>query len=369
MNKVIINGLRLYAFHGVMPQERKTGAYYTIDLKLSTDFSHAIETDELDGTISYDIESGAVKGLPVVYDSFGYVDVQQFIVYNKTVGYKVKLRVFTKIIREVSDLDYFHLESRIETKFPGYYVLDNNIDGAGYELKPHDRTMGDAYLSYPNVGLTGTFDGRGHTIKNVSIGEGGIFGNVGKGGTIKNIGFKDIVIRQPNKAGGDDVAIIATYVNGAIFDNVYISNSNILAGYNAGLVACNIMNNCLFANCMFECFMTNEADIKSPNYGVFGSMCGEKNSLPDGFMNVYKDVVVNSNLPLVKSSTNASGGLAYIMDTFERKIEGYDTYILKSGIIRFVSEEEMHDSGETFESFSTEYWEVNDHILMWKSAK
>lgn len=53
MNKVIINGLRLYAFHGVMPQERKTGAYYTIDLKLSTDFSHAIETDELDGTISY----------------------------------------------------------------------------------------------------------------------------------------------------------------------------------------------------------------------------------------------------------------------------------------------------------------------------
>ena len=51
--KIILKELRLYAFHGVLPQENKIGAYFTINAELDTDFSKAIETDELDGTVSY----------------------------------------------------------------------------------------------------------------------------------------------------------------------------------------------------------------------------------------------------------------------------------------------------------------------------
>ena len=36
-----------------MPQEQKVGATFTIDLKIDTDFTQAMETDQLDGTISY----------------------------------------------------------------------------------------------------------------------------------------------------------------------------------------------------------------------------------------------------------------------------------------------------------------------------
>lgn len=53
MHSIILKGVRIYAYHGVLPQERTVGAYFTIDLKLETDFSRAIETDELEGTISY----------------------------------------------------------------------------------------------------------------------------------------------------------------------------------------------------------------------------------------------------------------------------------------------------------------------------
>ena len=53
LNKILIQGLRLYAYHGVMEQERKVGAYFTIDLEVETDFSAAIERDDLAGTISY----------------------------------------------------------------------------------------------------------------------------------------------------------------------------------------------------------------------------------------------------------------------------------------------------------------------------
>lgn len=48
-----LNGLKLFAFHGVMPQESKTGAEYTIDIRLKTDFSTAAETDRLEGTVNY----------------------------------------------------------------------------------------------------------------------------------------------------------------------------------------------------------------------------------------------------------------------------------------------------------------------------
>lgn len=52
-SKVIINGLKLYAYHGVMEQERKVGAYFTIDVEITTDLTAAITSDLLNDTISY----------------------------------------------------------------------------------------------------------------------------------------------------------------------------------------------------------------------------------------------------------------------------------------------------------------------------
>ena len=48
-----MEGMKLYAFHGVLPQENLVGAYYYVDLKIKTDFTRAAETDELEGTINY----------------------------------------------------------------------------------------------------------------------------------------------------------------------------------------------------------------------------------------------------------------------------------------------------------------------------
>lgn len=56
-----LEGIKLYAHHGVLPQEAEVGSYFYIDLKLKTDFSHAAETDELSGTVSYADIYEAVK--------------------------------------------------------------------------------------------------------------------------------------------------------------------------------------------------------------------------------------------------------------------------------------------------------------------
>lgn len=50
---VRLDGLRFYARHGVLPQETKVGAEFTVDLRLAADFSCAAETDELEGTLNY----------------------------------------------------------------------------------------------------------------------------------------------------------------------------------------------------------------------------------------------------------------------------------------------------------------------------
>ena len=56
-----LDGMKYFAFHGVLPQETVVGAEYTVNLRLKTDFTHAAETDELDGTINYASVHEAVK--------------------------------------------------------------------------------------------------------------------------------------------------------------------------------------------------------------------------------------------------------------------------------------------------------------------
>ena len=48
-----LKGLKFFAFHGVLPQENKVGAEYTLNLRLKTDFSRASQTDDLNYTINY----------------------------------------------------------------------------------------------------------------------------------------------------------------------------------------------------------------------------------------------------------------------------------------------------------------------------
>ena len=51
--RIIINDIRLYAFHGCMEEEAAIGGQYIIDLEIETDFAKAIATDNLIDTVDY----------------------------------------------------------------------------------------------------------------------------------------------------------------------------------------------------------------------------------------------------------------------------------------------------------------------------
>lgn len=50
---IILRDVRFHAFHGVMPQERKVGADFTVTIRVKTDVTRAAETDEVEDTLNY----------------------------------------------------------------------------------------------------------------------------------------------------------------------------------------------------------------------------------------------------------------------------------------------------------------------------
>lgn len=58
---IILNEMKFYSYHGVLPQESTVGAEYKVSLDIETDFSEAAATDNLEGTINYAEIHEAVK--------------------------------------------------------------------------------------------------------------------------------------------------------------------------------------------------------------------------------------------------------------------------------------------------------------------
>ena len=52
-SSIILERVKFHARHGVLPQERLTGAAFYVSMEADTDFGAAMQTDELQGTVSY----------------------------------------------------------------------------------------------------------------------------------------------------------------------------------------------------------------------------------------------------------------------------------------------------------------------------
>lgn len=53
MDKIIINSLKVFAYHGVNPEETQYGQNFELDITAQVDISSACQTDELEQTVSY----------------------------------------------------------------------------------------------------------------------------------------------------------------------------------------------------------------------------------------------------------------------------------------------------------------------------
>ncbi|WP_026693197.1 dihydroneopterin aldolase [Peribacillus kribbensis] len=68
MDKIYVNGMEFYGYHGVFPEENRLGQRFKVDLVVETDLSIAGKSDHLEDSISYAdlfaISRDVVEGQP-----------------------------------------------------------------------------------------------------------------------------------------------------------------------------------------------------------------------------------------------------------------------------------------------------------------
>ena len=69
MDKIVITGVRAFGFHGVLPEERKTGQDFVIDLELHLNLNAAIKSDDLSKSVNYaevaQLTKEVIEGMPL----------------------------------------------------------------------------------------------------------------------------------------------------------------------------------------------------------------------------------------------------------------------------------------------------------------
>lgn len=91
MDKIHINGIKTYAYHGAIQEERVLGQYFITDLVLHVDLTNASKTDDLSETVHYgevyNLVEEIVKGEPVslIERLAGKINAELFDRYDKII--------------------------------------------------------------------------------------------------------------------------------------------------------------------------------------------------------------------------------------------------------------------------------------------
>ena len=90
-----VNGIKIYAFHGCLPEEEKIGGHYVVDVMLNTNFSEAALTDELSKTVDYVLINHIVK--------------EEMAIRSKLIE-QVGQRIVARIKREAKGIDFLRVK-------------------------------------------------------------------------------------------------------------------------------------------------------------------------------------------------------------------------------------------------------------------
>ena len=330
--------------------------------------------------------------------------------------YEVTAQYVTKAIKDLPDLQSaFKITSgrvvdfnasnkqiEIDNSFNGYYALANDI--VANDSDAMHRVLSDGVLTnifekfnfFPNRvpyftgGLTGTFDGNGHTITNLKIGDCGLFGIV-NGGTIKNVGLVNVKLYASAHSAK---CTLGASMHNAKLENVYISASGIDddtlkpdgTTAESGDATCKralltiLMGTVEMNNCVFECGPI-EGKEKTYTFG-YGSLAAYDNitlnphAADREARRKWTNVYVISAEALVSHSGNLTNTNVTVIDAYNKKSTNEESVrYLKSmgetddiaqGIKRYETQSEMTAAKEDLSSFEqSAFWTVNGYTLTW----
>lgn len=394
-----------------------------------------VSAEYADGS-EIEVVAGKITGIAVENEDLGKDLVIR--AYGKSCGYELTIKPYTKVIKTAQDFAYFSVENvrtagtatkgysvTLSSVFDGYYIVANDIDATGFThqlVKDAEQNQilngkngaklsgdedGSRYGQLHMVknlsgGLTGVFDGNGHTISNLTVLDQGLFGIV-CGGEIKNVAFENVTLK--GSAYQRNTALFAQHVKNSTISDVYVKANTMFggtntkdgqndAGGNRALISITL-DNTNVSDCLFDYEIANTEKQYAYSYGLF---CCESNffgghstsAVISRFQNVYvvSDeplLVQNNSLVLKKANTHVMlaenevgegtdkwtvatsllSGRFYNSTESENALN--DNYIfVMSGVKRYTTAEEMKNAGNDYSSFNAAYWSVENGVLSFR---
>lgn len=205
----------------IIDLSKASGGYVTVDKFADVDG----ETVIVDG----DIEMKArADGNGIMFAVGELVTGERkMLIKNDRYGVRFNAIVATKTISSASEL--FGLRGVTE----GYYVLTADIDAKNNAEPMYFSGKGAVFetniVKSEGGCFKGGFDGRGHTVKNLNVGENGLFGSLGGVSVVKNLAL--VALSVPSEGA----ACALAYANAARIENVFVSgNVKKLVSYSIG---------------------------------------------------------------------------------------------------------------------------------------
>lgn len=136
-----------------------------------------------------------------------------------------------------------------------YYIVTEDIDASSIGAVSFVNSLETVIGTDKTIGFKGIFDGRGHTISNISTYSrynrlSGLFGQLVEGSVVKNIAFSGVKMLQYNGTEETQGVVLvgeSSYFNGTIENVVVVAAENGNCQYVVSrLDSSGIMRNCLF---------------------------------------------------------------------------------------------------------------------------
>ena len=185
---------------------------------------------------------------------------QTLYAVTKDAFYKFNCISVTKVIEKAEDLHYIRRDYTVSSydnpgcydgKLTGTFVLINDIDCTGLTLKNSGRYWENSR------GFNGVFDGRGHTISNLSVGENGLFGAITHA-TIKDVNFVGVRLTEVSY-----VSLFANRMFNTTVENVTMQFATYFPGN--GLFCGEASFDCIFRNVTIDISNVNNVAYVTEN--------------------------------------------------------------------------------------------------------
>ena len=287
--------------------------------------------------------------------------------------YDVNVKAATKIIDEAEDLKVFTVkaaevaegEDAHATEVSGFYALTQDIDASELVLDAHSGYKATWYPT-PTVdkGFTGTLDGQGHTVSNLTVKGEGLF-SVVYGGTIKNIGF----VNGKAEAGSGYTAFFAQKMILAELSNVYVHVTSLNGNKTAHSVITNsTMHKVKMTNVVVDYAQT--AFDEGEYYASLGLIDGKTTTTNQG---VWSNVYAISSTPLaldsgyiMVASNQSETEVTALKDKF---LAGQTvTALTVDGVKSYASAAVMATDTNDLTAFESKYWTVKAGVPYWNGV-